>query len=109
MNETFRLPWYADLVEQHIERLAALDTLDAGKLLIRRAAALLRQSAADKVHGAMLKMFFKVAPALAAGCVVVIKPAEQVLRSLRIWTWIRWASRVDGGWEAGHGGLGHCC
>jgi coniferyl-aldehyde dehydrogenase len=98
-----------------VEELAALDTVDAGKLFavgkardIPGAAHLLRYyaGAADKVHGATLKMaqrmhgytlkepvgvvghivpwnypttmfFFKVGPALAAGCAVVVKPAEQ--------------------------------
>jgi coniferyl-aldehyde dehydrogenase len=106
---------FADLIDQHIEELAILDTVDAGKLFmvgklhdIPSAAHLLRYyaGAADKVHGATLKMaqrvqaytlkepvgvvghivpwnypttmfFFKVSPALAAGCTVVVKPAEQ--------------------------------
>ncbi|GJM94028.1 hypothetical protein PR202_ga10639 [Eleusine coracana subsp. coracana] len=107
---------FADLIDQHIEELAILDTVDAGKLFmvgklrdIPGAAHLLRYyaGAADKIHGATLKMsqrmqaytlkepvgvvghivpwnypstmfFFKVSPALAAaGCTVVVKPAEQ--------------------------------
>ncbi|TVU34321.1 hypothetical protein EJB05_16152 [Eragrostis curvula] len=106
---------FADLVEQHTEELAALDTLDGGKLFhvgklqdVPGAVQLLRYfaGAADKIHGATLKMsqrlqghtlrepvgvvghvvpwnypttmfFFKVGPALAAGCAVVIKPAAQ--------------------------------
>ncbi|ONM40931.1 aldehyde dehydrogenase3 [Zea mays] len=106
---------FADLIDEHVEELAALDTVDAGKLFavgkardIPGAAHLLRYyaGAADKVHGATLKMaqrmhgytlkepvgvvghivpwnypttmfFFKVGPALAAGCAVVVKPAEQ--------------------------------
>uniref|UniRef100_K4AMD2 Aldehyde dehydrogenase domain-containing protein n=1 Tax=Setaria italica TaxID=4555 RepID=K4AMD2_SETIT len=94
----------ADLVEQHTEELAALDGADAGKLLllgklmdIPFAAQTLRYyaGAADKYQGYTLKepigvvgiiipwnfpslMFFlKVSPALAAGCTVVVKPAEQ--------------------------------
>uniref|UniRef100_A0A0D9V2G4 Aldehyde dehydrogenase 1 n=1 Tax=Leersia perrieri TaxID=77586 RepID=A0A0D9V2G4_9ORYZ len=106
---------FADLVEQHTEELAALDTVDAGKLFamgkaidIPGGANLLRYyaGAADKIHGETLKMarpchgytlkepvgvvghivpwnypttmfFFKVSPALAAGCTMVVKPAEQ--------------------------------
>ncbi|BAB55806.1 putative aldehyde dehydrogenase (NAD+) [Oryza sativa Japonica Group] len=106
---------FADLVEQHVEELAALDTVDAGKLFamgklvdIPGGANLLRYyaGAADKVHGETLKMarpchgytlkepvgvvghivpwnypttmfFFKASPALAAGCTMVVKPAEQ--------------------------------
>ncbi|CAO2203885.1 unnamed protein product [Urochloa humidicola] len=106
---------FADLIEEHIEELAMLDTVDAGKLFavgkaldIPGAARLLRYyaGAADKIHGETLKMsqrmhgytlkepvgvvghivpwnypttmfFFKVSPALAAGCAVVVKPAEQ--------------------------------
>nr|TKV93896.1 hypothetical protein SEVIR_9G259200v2 [Setaria viridis] len=94
----------ADLVEQHTEELAALDGADAGKLLllgklmdIPFAEQTLRYyaGAADKYQGYTLKepigvvgiiipwnfpslMFFlKVSPALAAGCTVVVKPAEQ--------------------------------
>lgn len=106
---------FADLVDQHVEELAALDTVDAGKLFqmgklvdIPEGANLLRYyaGAADKIHGETLKMsrqlqgytlkepvgvvghivpwnypttmfFFKVSPALAAGCTMVVKPAEQ--------------------------------
>ncbi|KAK1601640.1 hypothetical protein QYE76_053536 [Lolium multiflorum] len=106
---------FADLVDQHVEELAALDTVDAGKLFlmgkmmdIPGGASLLRYyaGAADKIHGETLKMsrplqaytlkepvgvvghivpwnypttmfFFKVSPALAAGCTMVVKPAEQ--------------------------------
>ncbi|KAL5229231.1 hypothetical protein ABZP36_017496 [Zizania latifolia] len=106
---------FADLVDQHVEELAALDTVDAGKLFqmgklldIPSGANLLRYyaGAADKIHGETLKMsrpchgytlkepvgvvghivpwnypttmfFFKVSPALAAGCTMVVKPAEQ--------------------------------
>ncbi|KAL6615478.1 hypothetical protein ACP70R_037748 [Stipagrostis hirtigluma subsp. patula] len=106
---------FADLIDQHVEELAALDTLDAGKLFlvgkvrdIPGGAHLLRYyaGAADKIHGATLKMsqrmhgytlkepvgvvghivpwnypstmfFFKVSPSLAAGCTMVVKPAEQ--------------------------------
>ncbi|KAM6582227.1 hypothetical protein CsatB_009229 [Cannabis sativa] len=105
----------AELIEQNIEELAILDSLDAGKLLsvgkstdIPGAAELLRYyaGAADKIHGQVLKMsrplqaytlmepigvvghiipwnfptslfFTKVSPALAAGCTMVVKPAEQ--------------------------------
>lgn len=106
---------FADLIERHVEELAVLDCMDAGKLFhwgkivdIPSAAGTLRYyaGAADKVHGEVLKssrslhaytlkepigvvghiipwnfptsMFFmKVAPALAAGCTMVVKPAEQ--------------------------------
>ncbi|KAF2303897.1 hypothetical protein GH714_024189 [Hevea brasiliensis] len=106
---------YADLIEEHNEELAALDTVDAGKLFslgktmdIPNVANVLRYyaGAADKIHGQVLKMsselqgytlqepvgvvghiipwnfpstlfFAKVAPALAAGCTMVVKPAEQ--------------------------------
>ncbi|XP_015571674.2 aldehyde dehydrogenase family 2 member C4 [Ricinus communis] len=106
---------FADIIEEHIEELAAIDTIDAGKLFTMGKAAdipmainLLRYyaGAADKIHGQVLKMsrelqgytlhepvgvvghiipwnfptnmfFMKVAPALAAGCTMVVKPAEQ--------------------------------
>ncbi|CAO2841466.1 unnamed protein product [Amaranthus hypochondriacus] len=106
---------FADLIDEHLEEIAALDSLDAGKLFtigkmidIPGAAHWLRYyaGAADKIHGQTLKMsralqgytlrepigvvgqiipwnypttmfFLKVAPALAAGCTVVMKPAEQ--------------------------------
>ncbi|KAI4380037.1 hypothetical protein MLD38_006268 [Melastoma candidum] len=106
---------FADLIDENIEELAALDTVDAGKLFswgktvdIPHGAALLRYyaGAADKIHGEVLKMsgeyqgitllepigvvgaiipwnfptnilFMKLAPALAAGCTIIIKPAEQ--------------------------------
>jgi coniferyl-aldehyde dehydrogenase len=106
---------FADLVDQHTEDVAILDTINAGKLFkssklveIPGAAQLLRYyaGAADKIHGATLKLsrelqgytlkepvgvvghilpwnfpttifFFKVSPALAAGCTMVVKPAEQ--------------------------------
>ena len=106
---------FADLVDQHAEELAMLDSLDAGKLFtigksvdIPSAANMLRYyaGAADKIHGETLKLsggfqgytfrepigvvghiipwnfptsmfFFKVSPALAAGCTMIVKPAEQ--------------------------------
>ncbi|KAL9224487.1 hypothetical protein vseg_000515 [Gypsophila vaccaria] len=106
---------FADLVEEHVDELAALDAMDAGKLFgwnkmvdIPSGANNLRYyaGAADKIHGETLKMsrdlhgytlrepmgvighiipwnfptmmfFMKVAPALAAGCTMVVKPAEQ--------------------------------
>ncbi|XP_068647427.1 aldehyde dehydrogenase family 2 member C4-like [Aristolochia californica] len=106
---------FADLIDQHSEELAAIDSLDAGKLFsngkamdIPAAAMMLRYyaGAADKIHGSTLKMsrplqaytlrepigvvghiipwnypttmfFMKVSPALAAGCTMVVKPAEQ--------------------------------
>lgn len=105
----------AELVEQHAEELAALDTIDGGKLYswgktldIPGAASNIRYyaGAADKIHGDTLKMsrdlqgytllepvgvvghiipwnfptnmfFMKVAPSLAVGCTMVVKPAEQ--------------------------------
>ena len=106
---------FADLIDQNVEELAALDTLDAGKLFsmgkavdIPSSADTLRYyaGAADKIHGDVLKMsrefhaytlhepigvvghiipwnfpttmfFLKVSPALAAGCTMIVKPAEQ--------------------------------
>uniref|UniRef100_A0A2N9FYF5 Aldehyde dehydrogenase domain-containing protein n=1 Tax=Fagus sylvatica TaxID=28930 RepID=A0A2N9FYF5_FAGSY len=106
---------FADLIEQNVEELAALDTIDAGKLFsmgkavdIPVAASAVRYyaGAADKIHGEVLKMsrefhaytlrepigvvghiipwnfpsilfFMKVSPALATGCTMVVKPAEQ--------------------------------
>ncbi|XP_008775315.3 aldehyde dehydrogenase family 2 member C4-like [Phoenix dactylifera] len=105
----------ADLIEQNIEELAILDSVDVGKLFslnkivdIPGTIHLLQYyaGAADKIHGETLKMsrefqgytlkepigvvghiipwnfpstmfFFKVSPALAAGCTMVVKPAEQ--------------------------------
>ncbi|VFQ63071.1 unnamed protein product [Cuscuta campestris] len=105
----------ADLIEENAEQLAALDTVDAGKLFtdgkhieIPSVAGTFRYyaGAADKIHGTTLKMScglqgytlrepigvvghiipwnfpsqmfaIKVAPALAAGCTMVVKPAEQ--------------------------------
>ncbi|XP_021741352.1 aldehyde dehydrogenase family 2 member C4-like [Chenopodium quinoa] len=106
---------FSDLIEEHVEELAALDTMDAGKLFgagkaqdIPGAARCLRYyaGAADKIHGETLKMsrsmqgytlrepigvvghiipwnfpttmfFLKVAPSLAAGCTMVVKPSEK--------------------------------
>ena len=106
---------WADLIDQNIEELAALDAIDAGKLYhwckavdIPAVANTIRYyaGAADKIHGEVLKasrefhaytllepigvvghiipwnfpstMFFaKAGPALAAGCTMVLKPAEQ--------------------------------
>ncbi|KAK2978250.1 hypothetical protein RJ640_024283 [Escallonia rubra] len=106
---------FADLIDEHVEELAALDTIDAGKLFsmnkaldVPIGANFLRYyaGAADKIHGETLKMsrelqgytlrepigvvghiipwnfpsnmfFIKVSPALAAGCTMVVKPAEQ--------------------------------
>ncbi|KAJ7969628.1 Aldehyde dehydrogenase family 2 member like [Quillaja saponaria] len=106
----------ADLIDQNVEELAALDAIDGGKVytlcktldIPYGAANTLRYyaGAADKIHGDVLKMsrelhaytlrepigvvghiipwnaptvmfFAKVSPALAAGCTVIIKPAEQ--------------------------------
>ncbi|ESW24811.1 hypothetical protein PHAVU_004G162200 [Phaseolus vulgaris] len=106
---------WADLIEQNIDEIAALEALDAGKLYhfckavdIPSAANTIRYyaGAADKIHGEVLKasrelhaytllepigvvghiipwnfpttMFVaKVSPSLAAGCTMVLKPAEQ--------------------------------
>ncbi|KEH21358.1 NAD-dependent aldehyde dehydrogenase family protein [Medicago truncatula] len=106
---------FADLIDENIEELAALDAIDAGKLYhmckaldIPSAANTLRYyaGAADKIHGEVLKVarefhaytlmepigvvghiipwnfptslfFVKVSPCLAAGCTMVVKPAEQ--------------------------------
>eukprot|EP00253_Pinus_taeda_P014415 PITA_14415 len=105
---------YADLVEQHIDELAALETLDNGqpltliRVIVTGCIENLRYyaGAADKIHGETLKMggqyqaytlhepigvvgqiipwnfplfmfFMKISPALACGCTIVIKPAEQ--------------------------------
>lgn len=108
------LKW-ADLIDQNIDEVAALDAMEAGKLYyfnkvveIPSATDALRYyaGAADKIHGKVLKMngdfhaytlmepigvvgliipwnapshsfFIKVSPALAAGCTMVLKPAEQ--------------------------------
>ncbi|GFP87146.1 aldehyde dehydrogenase family 2 member c4 [Phtheirospermum japonicum] len=105
----------ADLIEENLEELAGLDTIEAANLYsltkgvhIHNAAELIRYyaGAADKIHGSTLKMsrelhgytlvepigvvghivpwnfptqmfVMKVGPALAAGCTMVIKPAEQ--------------------------------
>ncbi|KAM1061869.1 hypothetical protein ACFX14_026180 [Malus domestica] len=106
---------FADLIDQHVEELASLDTVNAGNLFgdgkiagIPSVANSLRYyaGAADKIHGEVLKMsrdfhaytllepigvvghiipwnfpstlfFTKVSPCLAAGCTMVVKPAEQ--------------------------------
>ncbi|KAM3383040.1 hypothetical protein P3S68_008615 [Capsicum galapagoense] len=106
---------FAHLVLEHVEEIAALDAMDAGKLLsdvktseVPSVAEVLcyYAGAADKIHGTTLKMSSeiqgytllepigvvghiipwnfpsqvfacKVAPALAAGCTMVVKPAEQ--------------------------------
>ncbi|KAL4374844.1 hypothetical protein S245_017490 [Arachis hypogaea] len=107
------LKW-AELIEENIEEIAALDTIDGGKLYswckavdVPEASNLLRYyaGAADKIHGEVFKtsrnlhlyslmepvgvvghiipwnfptvMFFtKASPALAAGCTMLLKPAE---------------------------------
>lgn len=106
---------FADLIIENAEEIAALDSMDAGKLFaagkntdIPSAAQFMRYyaGAADKIHGTTLKMsrdiqgytllepigvvghiipwnfptqmfVMKVGPALAAGCTMVVKPAEQ--------------------------------
>ncbi|KMZ57568.1 hydroxycinnamaldehyde dehydrogenase [Zostera marina] len=106
---------FASLIEEHADEIAAIDTLDAGKLFyfgkfaqIPAIAGNVRYyaGAADKIHGETLKMSrefqaytlkepigvvgaiipwnfpsmmfsIKVSPALAVGCTVIVKPAEQ--------------------------------
>ncbi|OIW08897.1 hypothetical protein TanjilG_05872 [Lupinus angustifolius] len=106
---------WADMIEENIEEISALEAIDAGKLYswvkavdIPLLANTIRYyaGAADKIHGQVLKasmefhaytlmepigvvghiipwnfpstMFgAKVAPSLAAGCTMVLKPAEQ--------------------------------
>lgn len=106
---------FADLIDENIEELATLETLDAGKVFsfetnvdIPSISKELRYfaGAADKIHGKTLKLssefqgytllepigvvgliipwnfpsamfILKCAPALAAGCTMVVKPAEQ--------------------------------
>lgn len=106
---------FGDLIDEHMEELAALECLDAGKPLLLnkvidmpQASNIMRYygGAADKIHGQTLKMAgefqgytlrepigvvghiipwnfptvmfaLKVAPALATGCTMVVKPAEQ--------------------------------
>ncbi|KAL2479723.1 Aldehyde dehydrogenase family 2 member C4 [Abeliophyllum distichum] len=83
---------FADLIDDNIEELAALDTVDAGKLYrlgkiidIPASAETIRYyaGAADKIHGSTLKMsrdmqaYTLHEPPLAAGCTMVVKPAEQ--------------------------------
>src|SRR5690348_4105143 len=114
----------ADLVEQHIEELAALDTYDMGAPISRtrnnrqRAVGMLRYYAgmATSLHGETIDnslpgeifsftlkepvgvvgaiipwngpltaSIWKIGPAIATGCTVVLKPAEEApLTSLRI-------------------------
>ncbi|XP_058206764.1 aldehyde dehydrogenase family 2 member C4-like isoform X2 [Rhododendron vialii] len=106
---------FADLIDENVEELAALEAIDAGKIFgwgkafeIPGTAESLRYyaGAADKIHGETLKMssanqgytlrepigvvghiipwnfpstmfLLKVSPALAAGCTMIVKPAEQ--------------------------------
>lgn len=114
----------ADLVEQHIEELATLDTLDMGAPVSRtfanrqRAVGMLRYYAAHAVtihgetipnslpgeifsytlkepvgvvgaiipwNGPLTASIWKIGPALATGCTVVLKPAEEApLTPLRL-------------------------
>ncbi|HEY4249794.1 MAG TPA: aldehyde dehydrogenase family protein [Roseomonas sp.] len=114
----------ADLVEQHIEELAALDTLDMGAPISRtrgnrqRAVGMLRYYAGQATHihgetienslpgeifsytlkepvgvvgaiipwnGPLTATIWKIGPALATGCTVVLKPAEEApLTPLRL-------------------------
>lgn len=106
---------WAEILEENRGEIAALDTIECGKLYhfskevevsIATAALKYYAGAADKVHGQVLKMsgefqaytlvepigvvghivpwnfplsllFYKVAPSLAAGCTMVVKPSEQ--------------------------------
>ncbi|KHN20693.1 Aldehyde dehydrogenase family 2 member C4, partial [Glycine soja] len=79
---------WADLIDQHVEEIAALDAIDAGKLYHLLKAIEVPATAntihyyagaADKIHGEVLKPAreFHVSPSLAAGCTMVLKPAEQ--------------------------------
>ncbi|MPZ60568.1 MAG: aldehyde dehydrogenase family protein [Propionibacteriales bacterium] len=127
-GERTRLLWrLADLVEEHAEEFAVLESLDVGKPIVaaragdvRGAVAVLRYTAgwADKLEGETLPLaappdgeyhaftvrepvgvcaqiipwnyplvmaVWKIAPALAAGCTVVLKPAEETpLSALRL-------------------------
>jgi len=114
----------ADLIEQHADELAELESLDSGKPVkmarfvdVNQTVAWLRHFAgwAERIHGdvipvrqpemhcytrkepvgvcgqiipwnfPMLMASWKLGPALAAGCTVVLKPAEQTpLSALRI-------------------------
>ncbi|XP_073526483.1 uncharacterized protein [Phyllobates terribilis] len=125
----------ADLIEQNVEELAYLDTVDAGKLFglgkvmdIPGAAQLVHYyaGAADKIHGDTLKMsrelqgytlrepigvvghiipwnfptamfIMKVAPALAAGCTMVVKPAEQTPLSALFYAYLAKLAGVPDG------------
>ncbi|CAN1765733.1 Aldehyde dehydrogenase family 2 member C4 [Linum perenne] len=99
---------FADLIDQHIEEIATLDTLNAGKLFswgkaidIPSTANCLRYyaGAADKIHGEVLKMSreLHVSPALAAGCTMVVKPAEQTPLSALFYAYLaREAGIPDG-------------
>ncbi|KAK3439227.1 hypothetical protein EUGRSUZ_C03860 [Eucalyptus grandis] len=131
---------FADLIEENIDELAALDTIDAGKLFsvgkardIPNAAMLLRYyaGAADKIHGEVLKMsrelhgytlrepvgvighiipwnfptgvfFMKVAPTLAAGCTMIVKPAEQTPLSALFYAHLAKKVSFTGSTEVGH-------
>jgi phenylacetaldehyde dehydrogenase len=141
-SERGRLIWkLADLMEQHLEEFAQLDSLDNGKpLTIARAADVplavdhLRYYAgwATKIEGntipistpnvanpqffaytlrepvgvvaqiipwnfPLLMAIWKLSPALAAGCTVILKPAEQTpLSALRLGELIQEAGFPDG-------------
>ncbi|XP_028774063.1 aldehyde dehydrogenase family 2 member C4-like [Neltuma alba] len=126
---------WADLIEENLEEIAALDTIDGGKLYtsckavdIPHVASLLRYyaGAADKIHGEVLKssrnfhaytlmepigvvghiipwnfpthMFFaKVSPALAAGCTMVLKPAEQTPLSALFYAYLSQLAGIPDG------------
>ncbi|CAH9066606.1 unnamed protein product [Cuscuta europaea] len=125
----------AELIEENAEEIAALDTIEAGKLFtegkyvdIPAAATNFRYyaGAADKIHGTTLKMSrniqgytllepigvvghiipwnfpaqmfsMKVAPALAAGCTIILKPAEQTSLSALYYTHLSKIAGVPNG------------
>src|SRR5262249_56415278 len=138
-SERGRIIWkIADLLEQHTEELAELETLDNGKPIsvsrvadVPLAVDLLRYMAgwATKIEGAtipisvprasflaytlrepvgvvgqiipwnfpLLMAAWKLGPALAAGCTVVLKPAEQTpLSALRLGELVCEAGYPDG-------------
>ncbi|KAJ7969627.1 Aldehyde dehydrogenase family 2 member like [Quillaja saponaria] len=126
---------FADLIDQNIEELAALDAIDAGKLYswckgieIPQVANSLHYyaGAADKIHGQVLKMsrelqaytllepigvvghiipwnfpstmlITKVSPALAAGCTMILKPAEQTPLSALFYAHLAKLAGIPGG------------
>ncbi|OUZ99918.1 Aldehyde dehydrogenase domain [Macleaya cordata] len=81
---------FVDLIDENVEELAVLYTIDCGKLFtigkaidIPHCSNLLRYYAGHIVpwNYPSSTLFTKVAPALAAGCTIVVKPAEQTPHS----------------------------